>query len=485
VVAGEVPVSSCVSGSLDSREDCREDTSPKEEEDLRKKCSEASMLSLPVSSRALSSRALSSRGWDSIKRTEDEGRLKRFVMSHTFESLFACLILVNTVVMVVEEQYYGSMTGYQLTWYEEYGSDSYNRQYMPSAEKVFRVSEIVFATIFTLEAMLRMRGRGKEYWKDKSELMDLFVVVCSNASLIVESYATINITLFRLLRLAKLLRIVKLIRTVEQLDSLQLMTTALYASYSALCWAVILLFVMQTFVALILTNILRHEYLLSDRLSDEQKQQLFEYFGTYARAMLSTFELMLANWPPICRFMTETLHEGWMVVVIAYKLTFGFAFISVINAVFMQETLNVAVTDDNIMIRTKMRSQQDFRKKMQKLLKLADTNGDGFLSLAEFKAVLHNPGVKMWLESMDMETRDGTLLFRLLDKDGDDSLSVDELATGFSKLKGQAKSLDTQLIVHALRKQWFPDVERKQGDELLIDEMSKVLSPQKDYTATL
>jgi hypothetical protein len=158
-----------------------------------------------------------------------------------------------------------------------------------------------------------------------------------------------------------------------------------------------------------------------------------------------------------------------MIVVVAYKLTFGFAFISVINAVFMQETLNVAVTDDNIMIRTKLRHQVDFRRKMEKLLKLADTNEDGHLSLKEFKAVLHNPGVKTWLESMDMETRDGTLLFRMLDKDGDDHLTVDELATGFSKLRGSAKSLDSQLLIHALRRQWYPDVDRTIGDEVLLD----------------
>jgi hypothetical protein len=63
---------------------------------------------------------------------------------------------------------------------------------------------------------------------------------------IVENYEAMDITLFRLLRLAKLLRMVKLIRTVEHLDALQLMTTSLYSSISALCWAVILLFIMQS-----------------------------------------------------------------------------------------------------------------------------------------------------------------------------------------------------------------------------------------------
>jgi hypothetical protein len=399
-------------------------------------------------------------------------------MSSAFESFFALLIVVNTMAMIVEEQYQGSVAGFDLKWYRRYGSDAYNEVYMPSADTVFHVLEVVFAATFTLEAVLRMIGRGWAFWKDRSEMMDLVVVVLSNTSLfIVENYEAMDITIFRLLRLAKLLRIVKLIRTVEQLDSLQLMTTALYSSISALCWAVILLFIMQSFVALILTNVLRSEYLLTDRLTEEQKLTLFEYFGTYARSMLSTFELMLANWPPICRFLAENLHEGWMIVVIAYKLTFGFAFVSVINAVFMQETLNVAVTDDNIMIRTKIRTRNNFRQKMEKLIKIANSSGDGCLSMAQFRAVLQNPGVKNWLEAMDMETRDGTLLFRLLDRDGDDRLTVDELAAGFSRLKGGAKSLDVQLLVQALRRQWFPDVETYEGDEVLLDKVSWVLRP--------
>jgi hypothetical protein len=267
---------------------------------------------------------------------------------------------------------------------------------------------------------------------------------------------------------------VKLIRTVEQLDSLQLMTTALYASINALCWAVVLLFIMQSFVALILTAVFRSEYLQRTQLENSQKEELYEYFGTYARSMLSTFELMLANWPPICRFLSENLHEGWMVVVVSYKLTFGFAFVGVINSVFMQETLNVAVTDDNIMIKTRARAQTVHRQKMAKLLKLADTNRDGFLSLDEFEAVLDkNDMVKTWLESMDMETRDARLLFRLLDRNGDDKLSLDELSRGFGKLKGLAKSLDTQLIIHALMKQWFPE-DRNEGNGALVNEISRV-----------
>jgi hypothetical protein len=419
-------------------------------------------------------RRTSSQRWDDVVLVEKSWR-EQVVTGWHFEMFFAILIAVNTLVMIVEEQWRGSVMGHELNWYTEYGAEWHNEQYMLGAKDAFKFIEIVFATVFTLEALMRMIGRGREYWKDKAELLDLFVVVCSITILLAENFSSMNVTLFRILRLTKLLRMVKLIRTVEQLDSLQLMTTALYASISALCWAVVLLFIMQSFMALILTAVFRSEYLTQSSLSLEQKTQLFEYFGTYARSMLSTFELMLANWPPICRFLTENLHEAWMVFVIFYKLTFGFAFVGVINAVFMQETLNVAVTDDNIMIKTRTRAAAIHRRKMEKLMKLADTNRDSQLSLEEFEAVVDNPSVKSWLESMDLETRDARLLFRLMDRNDDRSLSLDELTFGFAKLKGLAKSVDTQLIIQAMLKQWFPGALGPM-DGMLVNETSTVFS---------
>merc|ERR1712032_71388 len=120
--------------------------------------------------------------------------------------------------------------------------------------------------------------------------------------------------------------------------------------------------------ALVLTSVVHDFYLVpagDDWLTPEQKKEVYEYFGTYWRAMVSLFELMLGNWPPICRLMMETMYEPWSIFAIGYKLTMGFAVIGVIFGVFTQETFRAAETDDQLMLRKKKAQAQTHARKMR------------------------------------------------------------------------------------------------------------------------
>merc|ERR1712087_467688 len=106
-------------------------------------------------------------------------------------------------------------------------------------------------------------------------------------------------------------------------------------------WVIAFLFLIQTLFALLLTSIIQDFYLAtSDEFFEtpDDKEDVFRYFGTYWRAMVSLFELMLANWPPICRLMMESMHESWSIFALMYKLIMGVAVIGVIMGVFVQET---------------------------------------------------------------------------------------------------------------------------------------------------
>merc|ERR1712087_841092 len=128
---------------------------------------------------------------------------------------------------------------------------------------------------------------------------------------------------------------------------------------------------------MITTSIFRVTYLQEGSLSPEEKEDLFTYWGTFSRSMLSLFELALANWPPICRWLMENLHEGFMVAALSFKLVMGIAVVGVINAVFMQETFKVANTDDAIMVRTKHRAARQHVDKMKVLFAACDEDNSG------------------------------------------------------------------------------------------------------------
>jgi len=390
--------------------------------------------------------------WEERPKNGISTRVHEMVTHTAFEVFFGVMILINTVVMCLEEQWQGAEMGYELGFYTFYGSDQM-REDAPfiSADRVFRVAEILFAIIFTIEVSLRIMGSGCQFFKRPSECFDLAVVVLSDFSVLINSIETgINVQLLRLLRASKLFRLVKLMRAIEGFDSLHIMVTALGASAWALGWSIMLLVFSQTFSAMIVTYFFRSAYFeQSSSLSEDAKLELYEYFGTFARTVLSLFELSLANWPPICRWLMENLNEGFMVVVLLFKFVMGIAVIGVINAVFMQETFKVAHTDNDIMVRMKTRATNLHQRKMESLFRVGDANGDARIERHEFLSVIKDKTVAVWLASMDMEHDDADMMFDLM-KGDDECLSVDELISGVSRLRSGARSIDLHRLLQKM-----------------------------------
>merc|ERR1712228_842131 len=107
----------------------------------------------------------------------------------------------------------------------------------------------------------------------------------------------------------------------------------------------------------------------------------------------------------------------------------------------MQETMNVAASDDQLMMRQRERAARLHTKKMEALFAAADESGDGFLDYDEFMAILTKPEVKSWLAAQQLDVSDAELMFVLMD-DGDEQISAPELVKAAAKLKGPARSID-------------------------------------------
>lgn len=228
------------------------------------------------------------------------------------------------------------------------------------------------------------------------------------------------------------------------------MITAIKGSIVVLFWALMLLFVIQLAIAILFSQILQSSFFDQDKPLDI-KQDVYEYFGTFTRSILSIFELTFANWPVICRLLSENVSEWFALVVLMHKLTIGFAVIGVINGVFMQETFKVASSDNTIMVRTKEKASKAHLKKMTEFFSSLDDSQDGRVSVDEFEAIADDVEVKLWLASMDLDAADLTHLFYLLDADRDGYITLEELTTGVSKLRGTARSIDTISLLHLQR----------------------------------
>jgi len=181
-----------------------------------------------------------------------------------------------------------------------------------------------------------------------------------------------------------------------------------------------------------------------------KRLEVYSYFGTFSRSGTSLFESTLGNFAPVMRMMTENVDESWAIFFIGYKCVGGFAVVTVITGVFMQETFRVAEKDDDLLVIRQTRQAKIHMTKMSRLFQVADRTGKGALSFSDFKALINDPFIKTWLSAHELDVADVALLFRLMD-DGDGRLTAEELVQGVSRFKGVAKSYDLHTTMYELK----------------------------------
>jgi hypothetical protein len=365
----------------------------------------------------------------------------RLASHPAFELIVAAVIMLNVCIMAVEIQYQGIDLGFRLG-YRGFGDSA--PSVWPGAVTAFEVFEYLFGVVYCAELILKMHAFRRAWLHDPWNYFDMIIVGFWLLEIPFKELDVLpaNATLLRTARLFKLLRLVKVIKTLQGFDSLYLLLTTLRGSGQILGWSCALLVIVQMLIAFAMFMLLNEMYFNNDHFPIEEQLAIFQYFGSFSRAMLSMFELTLANWPPLCRLLVENVSEWFMLFFIAHKLTIGFAVIGVINGVFMQETFKVASSDDSIMMRQRERDVRVYGEKLNRLFSATDEDDSGSIDIDEFGEVMHDPEINSWMASLELPVRDPRNLFQLLDVNGSGSLTPEDLIRGMLRLRGTAKTVD-------------------------------------------
>jgi len=368
------------------------------------------------------------------------------VNSPPFESVFAVVIVCSAIIMGVEMQYRGLETGHRVAY------RSYTRpaaELWPWAVGFFAVAEWLLGILFTVELLMKLVAQRQQFFCDFWNWIDVLIVGSWLITTISESNSNFNPNILRLLRLMRLLRLLRLLGMISVFDSLYLMTTAIKGSLYILVWAVLVLCVVEMSIACLLQASVE-KFLREQQGPPYAVEEVYRYFGSFARSMLTMFELTLGNWMPPTRALVENVSEWYLVFFLLHKFIIGFSVVSVITGVFIQETFKVATSDDQIMLNNKRRAMRDHERKMTNLFKHADHDGDGSLDLEEFSKIMDDPIVRKWLSSMGLEVDDVDRLFETLNG-GDGKVTGSELVAGAGRLKGSARSIDLLTFITEYR----------------------------------
>eukprot|EP00747_Dinoflagellata_sp_TGD_P053451 gnl/TRDRNA2_/TRDRNA2_148461_c0_seq1.p1 gnl/TRDRNA2_/TRDRNA2_148461_c0~~gnl/TRDRNA2_/TRDRNA2_148461_c0_seq1.p1 ORF type:complete len:611 (+),score=120.74 gnl/TRDRNA2_/TRDRNA2_148461_c0_seq1:30-1862(+) len=372
---------------------------------------------------------------------------QRRIEGPLFEMLSGTVVLISTLTMALEIQYFGFDSGYaiQHQYYTRAAKDTW-----PGAEQAFTILGIAYNIFFVSELILRIVSGRCAAFRSGWIWLDMAVVVPAVSldvlGLMGISAIDWNPTMLRLLRLARMARVFKVVKLLKMFDSLLLLMRSLEASFMALVWSITLLVFVQVIAGMFLQQIVR-AYIDDASVDMQVRRKMFKYFGTFTQTMLTMFEITLANWVNVCRFVTEEAGEGYALFFIVYRCMFIFAAIRVINAIFIQETMRVALSDEQIAIVKKQRQKEDHVKKLHAVFKELDDDGDGHIAWHEFEILLHDDILKTWVSTLDVDVHDFLLLFKVLDN-GDGLIDIDEFIRGINEIKGFARGMDIVKLMH-------------------------------------
>ena len=60
-------------------------------------------------------------------------------------------------------------------------------------------------------------------------------------------------------------------------------------------------------------------------VDEVKKFEVFRYYGTFTKTLLTMFEVLFANWAPACRVLMDNVSEWYSTVFIIYRCFVGFA----------------------------------------------------------------------------------------------------------------------------------------------------------------
>mmetsp|Transcript_48194 Transcript_48194/g.114604 ORF Transcript_48194/g.114604 Transcript_48194/m.114604 type:complete len:477 (-) Transcript_48194:232-1662(-) len=361
------------------------------------------------------------------------------------------LIVTKAVIVTLQTQYRGMEMGYDIAYS---GMTTRAEDAWPYASEVFQVIDIIFGIAFCFELFLKLLGLRRRFCTDFWNYLDVFATTMWIVELFAKTLPqVISSATVRSVRLLRLARLLKLFKTRKEFRDVQLLWAALRGSFLSLFWSIILMFILLVMTGLFVPSLIHSAY-LEDNTSDppEERLEVHRYYGTFTKSLLTMFEMSLANWMIPTRVLTEKVSEWYMLYAIPHRVIVGFAMVTVLGAVFIQETFQIAKNDNAVQLNMRNRIIKHHIAKMQMFFDEADADGSGVVDKSEFKEIVSKPGMSLWLSAMGLDVANETdTLFQLIDN-GDEQLTAAELLEGVARMKGLARNIDMTILHSELSK---------------------------------
>ena len=244
-------------------------------------------------------------------------------------------------------------------------------------------------------------------------------------------YSIGNVTFLRAFRLMRVTRVLRVLRVVKFFRKLSEVLEALLTSIRAVAWVIALLSSLFLAFALIFVQLVS-QYLYETDAMNECRQDLCEcdmrdilacnptealvhYFGSVQQAMISLYMATTGglDWANLWDVLIKTGFWNAMFFLL-FTFLFIFCVFNLLTGLFVNQATNSAQQQKDMAIFEQRTKEKEHVEELQQICKAADKDNDGHISPKEFRAMMEDNHVLLWLASIGLDIADAKMFFDLM-----------------------------------------------------------------------
>eukprot|EP00927_Polykrikos_kofoidii_P037122 TRINITY_DN31299_c0_g1_i2.p1 TRINITY_DN31299_c0_g1~~TRINITY_DN31299_c0_g1_i2.p1 ORF type:complete len:846 (+),score=151.53 TRINITY_DN31299_c0_g1_i2:315-2540(+) len=345
-----------------------------------------------------------------------------FTCGGIFDSAVLLALLVNafTIGLQVDSALQNSEMSATTKWY-------------------YRLIEQGFLVIFATEVLIRFRVLGRQFFSGpfwRWNVFDCIVVVAHLGDVLADVFLAEVLSgrlssFTSVLQVVRILRLFRLVRFVRELNKLILLIKGSMVSF---IWTVALLLLMTYICGVFFAKVVADHR----RGGGIMSADLHLFFGSLRSSLLSLFAATSGgvDWSDVLRPLMLDI-SPWLAIVFCLYIAF---------AVLVMMNLVTGVFVDGAKLLSKAERQQELLLKLESVFHESDQNSYGYITLRDFQACVHKPGMQNFLESLCMEPCEAAAVFACFDRDGNSNLTLEEFVSESFRLCGQARACDVAML---------------------------------------
>jgi len=365
--------------------------------------------------------------------------LARLVINPLFDSVCACVILLNSLLI-------GITTEYRATTH--------------AADEEFwmRVCGYICAAYFLVELLARIALHGRMFFSTEDKAWNIFDFILVTFSLIDVAMEQLTqgggSSVGSAMKTVKMLRIIRIFRVFRFFSELSVLALMITDSLKSLMWALVMLSLIIYVFAICFTSGAT-EWLIGQgggqSSSNETLKAVRVRFGSLSRSVNSLVLSMLGgvNWGEISGPLENI---GWVLVGLFFFYIFFtmFAVLNIITGVFVDNAVQTANSQREFLVEKEMEVKESYLTEMRSMFAEMDEDESGTISVDEITEFFEDDRMRFYFQVLGIDAADCGRLFKLLDEDGSGEVEIEEFLGGCLRLKGNARSIDVHGVMFQL-----------------------------------